>query len=235
MRAMMWIALTVLLGSCTSPGPTAPGSASQAAAPPDAAAAPKKLTLGILYEPVDMTEGRTRPFKDLMAAGLSAEDEKGQRHPQLAEAVPTLENGLWKLFLDGRMETTFRLRENLRWHDGQPLTMDDLLFTTTVLLDKDLPDAARLRDAAFDLIEDVSGIDARTVVVRWKAPYVNADAMFSTRGFVFAVPQPRHLLESHYRESHDTYFTNPYFTTQYMGAGPYRLLAPSGRTLALTP
>src|SRR5947207_12110238 len=209
MRALMWIALTVLLGACTAPGPTPPGSGSRAAAPPAASAAPKKLTLGILYEPVDMADGRTRPFKDLMAAGFSAEDEKGVRHPQLAEAVPTVENGLWKVFPDGRMETTFRLRENLRWHDGEPLTMDDILFTTTVLLDKDLPEAARLRDSAFDLIEGVSGVDARTVVVRWKSPYVNADAMFSTRGFVFAVPQPRHLLEAAYRDNDDAYFINP--------------------------
>ena len=52
--------------------------------------------------------------------------------------------------------------------------------------------------------------------------------MFSTRGFVFAVPQPKHLLEQHYRESHDTYFSNPYFTTQYMGSAPSVCASSSG-------
>ena len=147
MKVLTWLAFIMTLVACSSPTPAAPTSSGSLSSARDVALVcnrPKKLTLGILYEPVDMTDGRTRPFKDLMAAGFSAEDEKGVRHPQLAESVPTLENGQWKLFPDGRMETTFRLKENLRWHDGQPLTMDDLLFTTTVLLDQDLPEAARL-------------------------------------------------------------------------------------------
>ena len=42
------------------------------------------------------------------------------------EAVPTLENGLWKVLPDGRMETSWRLKPGLVWQDGdQTLPLRD--------------------------------------------------------------------------------------------------------------
>src|SRR5438034_306724 len=46
----------------------------------------------------------------LVSAGLTSVDDQSILHPQLAEAVPALDNGLWKLFPDGRMELTWRIR-----------------------------------------------------------------------------------------------------------------------------
>ncbi|MEA2642724.1 MAG: hypothetical protein QOF51_4118, partial [Chloroflexota bacterium] len=40
-------------------------------------------------------------------ADLSVMDDHGTLRPELAEAVPSAENGLWKVFPDGRMETTW--------------------------------------------------------------------------------------------------------------------------------
>ena len=38
---------------------------------------------------------------------------------------------------DGRMETGYRLKPNLKWQDGAPLTADDFVFAYKVRLDPD--------------------------------------------------------------------------------------------------
>jgi len=74
---------------------------------------------------------------------------------QLAEAAPSVENGLWKLMPDGRMETTWRIRQGAQWHDGTPFTTQDLRFTADIVRDPEL--AAAFRDSAFDMIEAIEG------------------------------------------------------------------------------
>src|SRR5439155_24301384 len=110
--------------------------------------------------------------------------------PMLAEAAPTLENGLWKLLPDGRMETTLTVRPNATWHDGTPVTADDLVFTARVAQD---PEISALAHVGFKSVERVESTDSRTVKVQWKKPYIDADTMFSER---FGLPPPNHLLQS---------------------------------------
>jgi peptide/nickel transport system substrate-binding protein len=74
----------------------------------------------------------TSEIEKLVNSGLTVQGARGPLEPRLAEAVPTTDNGMWRVFPDGRMETTWKLRPNIRWHDGVPLTADDLVFTTTV-------------------------------------------------------------------------------------------------------
>ena len=221
MRAIITsIALVVLLAGCTAPaGPLAPsGPASDGE--PRAASAPKRITMAILVDPTTVRDNRSRPFPALLAAGLTLDDEAGDRRAVLAEAVPSTQNGTWKVFPDGRMETTWRLREGTRWHDGQPLTSEDLLFTATLGRDRELPE---LYDPAFDLVERVEALDRRTVVVTWKQPFIEADTLFSFARMRVTVPFPRHLLERPYLESKATLEALPYWTTELISSGPFRL------------
>ena len=50
----------------------------------------------------------------------------GQLAPVLAATIPSKENGL--LASDGK-SVTWKLKPGVRWHDGQPFTADDLVFT----------------------------------------------------------------------------------------------------------
>lgn len=60
---------------------------------------------------------------------LVGENAKGELEPALAES--------WKL--NGN-SVTFTLRPNLKWSDGQPLTVDDVLFSfNEIYLSKDVP------------------------------------------------------------------------------------------------
>ena len=63
---------------------------------------------------------------------------------RLAAQVPSLNDGTWKVFDDGRMELTWTLRPTL-WHDGTPLTADDFVFGTTVARDPALATTTRAR------------------------------------------------------------------------------------------
>src|SRR5688572_19350293 len=65
-------------------------------------------------------------------ASLAYMDEHGSPHAFLAAALPELNSDTWRLFPDGRMETTYRLKPNLTWHDGRPLTADDFVFAWQV-------------------------------------------------------------------------------------------------------
>src|SRR5205814_1297943 len=60
----------------------------------------------------------------------------------------------------------------------------------------------------------------RTIVVRWKQPYIEADTMFSQ---LLALPLPKHILERTYREDRANFFGVPHWSTEYVGAGPYRV------------
>src|SRR5207247_8512441 len=70
--------------------------------------------------------------QNIFNATLVMADERGQPMPYLAEALPQLNSDTWNILPDGTMETVYRLRPNLTWHDGQPLTADDFTFSWQV-------------------------------------------------------------------------------------------------------
>src|SRR4029434_7463688 len=104
--------LIPVLAAC-APSPNAPG---QAASNP-VATGPKRITAAIMSNPPTISADNVvagsgtyqggDSLEELMNAGLTHRDELGRRRAQLAEAVPTLENGLWKVLPDGKMETTW--------------------------------------------------------------------------------------------------------------------------------
>jgi len=65
------------------------------------------------------------PARRLFNAGLAINDGQGVPRPYLGEALPELKTPSWQVLPDGRMETTYRLRSGLTWHDGTPLTADN--------------------------------------------------------------------------------------------------------------
>src|SRR5699024_4610155 len=61
--------------------------------------------------------------------GLVYVDLDGNFQPLLAEEVPTQENG--GVSEDG-LTVTWKLKQGVTWHDGEPFTADDVLFTYEV-------------------------------------------------------------------------------------------------------
>jgi len=182
-------------------------------------ATPKRITAAIMSEPQvlswklsagDNLRAGLDTVEPLIIVGLTAADNVGQLRPILAMDAPTIENGNWRLFPDGLMETTWRIRDGAVWHDGQPISAEDFAFTAAVVQDASL---AALRDARYRFIESVDTPDARTVVVRWKQPFVEADAMF---GGDLALPLPSHLLGTPFAESKASAGGLPYWCAEFV-------------------
>lgn len=152
----------------------------------------------------------------LVTAGLVKVDDDGALKPQLAMAAPTLENGLWKLAPDGRMEMTWKLNPAALWHDGVPVTSDDVVFTALVAQDKDIPAVGNI---AYASVDQIRAPDATTVLVTWKRPYIRADRVFSD----FSLPWPKHLLERSYLEDKATFTQLPFWRTDFVSSGPFKL------------
>jgi peptide/nickel transport system substrate-binding protein len=219
------LAIVVALHTGCAATPRSSGPASGGGEAPKAEA-PKRLLAAIMGDahtvaqklnPASYVPG-IDTLEELVSAGLTNTDDRGNQRAQLAEAAPTVDNGRWKLQPDGRMEMAWTIRPGAQWHDGAPFTTDDLLFTMKVVQD---PDLGVFRDTAFGVLEGVEASDARTVVARWKAPLVRADQLFSRS---LALPLPKHLLERPYEELEKPAFLEiPHWSHEFVGSGPYRL------------
>lgn len=118
--AAMWLLVVTLLAGCAGPGQMASAPAAQDSTL-GTQHSPKRVIAAIQGEPVAFsttlnpsgTAGSVPgvdAVEELLHAGLANFDNLGMIRPQLADSVPSTENGLWKLLPDGRMETTWRIR-----------------------------------------------------------------------------------------------------------------------------
>src|SRR4051812_46693269 len=120
--SMRWrlvsVILAVLVVGC------APAQERQApAASSDQPPQRRTLVVAHRYEPLTLAPKIVAPNGPLTTArlfnaSLALFDDKGLARPYLAEALPQLNTDTWRVLPDGRMETTYRLHENLTWHDG---------------------------------------------------------------------------------------------------------------------
>jgi peptide/nickel transport system substrate-binding protein len=161
--------------------------------------------------------GRPRATLRALNAGLALNDERDVPRPYLAEALPQLNTETWRVLPDGRMETTYRLRPNLTWHDGQPFGAEDFVFSHKVYSS---PEFGQSSSPPFNYIEEVQAPDPRTVLVRWRQPFADAAGLQMTE----FPPLPRHLLEAQFAQgSSDAFVSLPFWVTDYVGLGPYKL------------
>ena len=70
-----------------------------------------------------------RDLCSLVFVGLTRFTETGEVVPDLADT--------WSISDDG-ITYTFKLRQDIKWDDGAPVTVDDILFTTRLLQDPGL-------------------------------------------------------------------------------------------------
>ena len=224
--AITALALAGCAGQAAGPGAAGPAGGAETAAPP--ASAGKTVTVAIRYEPTALAPkaavtGLAQASWRTFNAGLFLIDSHGTVRPYLASAVPQLDSADWQVFPDGRMDVTYRLQPGLTWHDGQPLTADDFRFAYRAYSE---PGLGIFSAAPQNLMMGVDVADPQTFVIHWSQPYPQA-AAFVPGDFE---PLPRHTLESALvafeadpAASRDALVNHPYWTQQFIGAGPYRL------------
>lgn len=99
-----------------------------------------------------------RDLASLIYPGLMKYNGEGKLEPALAGSYTVSEDGL---------TYTFKLRENLKWHDGEPITADDVIFT---VLTAQNPDYDSFQKQNWQGI-DVSKGDGQTVIFKLKTKY----------------------------------------------------------------
>ena len=167
-----------------------------------------RVFVGLLSEPATLnplaaTASREFNIIDLLFLQL------GSLQPDLISLKPALAEG-WT-FSDDSLSVTFRIREGVTWHDGQPVTVDDVLFTFEVQTN---PDVAWPGAHTKERITQVEVTGERDITFRFAAryPYQLVDANY---GHIL----PKHLLASVPAAEMRT----AEFGRRPVGCGPYRL------------
>jgi peptide/nickel transport system substrate-binding protein len=139
---------------------------------------------------------------------LAGWDQDGNLVPMLAAEIPSLENG--GLARDGTA-VTWKLKKGVQWHDGAPVSADDLVFNWEYAND---PATAAVTIGTYKDVT-VEKVDSHTVRVRFKKPTPFwADAFVGTRGMII----PKHLFDPYKGAKSREAPAN----LKPVGTGPYR-------------
>ena len=140
----------------------------------------------------------------------------GPREMRLAAELPTQANGKWVINRDGTMDMTWSIVRNAKWHDGTPLTAEDIAFTIKV---KSEPGLAQQRlTGGSQYIKGVTVVDPYTFTTHWSRPSILG------RYGAGLEPLAKHIMEPVYlRDSTQMQF-HGYFLEDYIGAGPFKLV-----------
>ena len=131
--------------------------------------------------------------------------------PILAAEIPSIENG--GLAADGR-SVTWKLKRNVRWHDGQPFSADDVMFTAEYARN---PAVAAVTGGSYQGMS-FTKVDDFTVRVEFERPSPFwADAFVATTGMII----PRHLFSAFNGANSRDAPTN----LRPVGTGPYRFVS----------
>jgi peptide/nickel transport system substrate-binding protein len=146
-----------------------------------------------------------------MVEGLVTTDENNTYIPVLATDIPSVENGLIVENADGTISMTWPLQEEVRWHDGEPFTSEDVCFTWRFVTSEN--SQTYNRDWYLGII-DCAMPDEHTVVFTWS----------ERRGYyagLFEAILPEHVLGDMTTEEIVNY--TPYNRgDELVGTGPFR-------------
>ena len=124
------------------------------------------------------------------------------------EPLPELAKS-WELSEDQRTYT-FRLQENVTWHDGQPFTADDVIFS---IMKFNMELAPRAR-GIFQKIKEATAPDPHTVKLTLDSPFQPFLLMFDVTACVIV---PKHIFEG------TDYRNNPN-NQKPVGTGPFQFV-----------
>ncbi|MGA2760614.1 MAG: peptide ABC transporter substrate-binding protein [Candidatus Cybelea sp.] len=143
-------------------------------------------------------------------------DGKGHPVPDALREIPTIANG--DVSKDG-LRLTYKLRPNMKWQDGAPLTCDDLKFTWQVVMN---PHNNVVTTDGYKNIGSIDCSNPLVAVIRMKklyAPYLQQ--LWSENGN--APILPAHILEK-YNDDKGSFNTAPYNSLP-VGSGPFKVVA----------
>ncbi len=177
----------------------------------------RDVVLGVAGEPraILSDEPSAQVLQAAVTEALVRRDADGGFVARLATEVPTIANGGARIVTDattpaGRLVVTFELRNDARWQDGEPITVDDVRLAFDD--DRAAPAAAARRWMA-DRVDHVDRVDDRTIRFTYRA-----GERWDLYPLVARV-LPAHVLASASAEKRAQYQREP------MHAGPFAVAA----------
>jgi peptide/nickel transport system substrate-binding protein len=200
--ALPSIALLLILAAC---GGGKPESAGKGGSVPDVPAYGDAIVEGSIGDVSGFLTAVTTDASSHEAAGyvfngLVRYDKNLKLEGELAES--------WEVSPDGK-RITFHLRKGVKWHDGVPLTSDDVMFTYRRMIDPRTPTAY---GEDFKQVKRAAAPDPGTFVVEYARPFAPALASWGMHVL------PKHLLEKYPDISKSPLNKKP------VGTGPYRFV-----------
>ncbi|UCE89513.1 MAG: peptide-binding protein [Pseudomonadota bacterium] len=124
----------------------------------------------------------------------------------------------WEVSKDG-LTFTFKLRDDVKFSDGQPLTAHDVAFTFAFVMNDQI--AAPRERAYYEKIASVTATADYEVVFVFREPYFNSLALAGGMAIM-----PRHFYEPYLKKAHEFNESRGLL----LGSGPYRLKDAKGWT-----
>ncbi|GIK72091.1 MAG: ABC transporter substrate-binding protein [Chloroflexota bacterium] len=154
---ILLVIAVLALAACGAPaGAPAPGDAS----------APSQIVVIIPEEPASLNQYHAvaaivRQVADAVSAPLAAPNAQGEFVPVLAAELPTVANGGVS---EDYLTVTWKLRPDLKWSDGEPITSDDIKFTWEAVSN---PASGNVLSLGFEKIASIETPDELTAVITY--------------------------------------------------------------------
>src|SRR5688572_29800035 len=158
-------------------------------------------SLGRLNPLLDWNNSADRDVNRLVFSGLLRLDSQGLPQKDLAEG--------WGVMPDGTVYN-FTIRPDALWHDGEPVTSDDVIFTIDMMKSEGSLYPADIKELWSKI--EVTRLDEKNLKFTLPEPYVPF-IDYLTFGIL-----PKHLLESISPDE----MTTADFNINPVGTGPYR-------------
>lgn len=143
-------------------------------------------------------------------------DDKARPVPDALREVPTIANG--DVSKDG-LTLKYKLRPNIKWQDGPPVTCNDLKFTWQVVMN---PHNNVITTDGYKEIGSIDCSNPRIAIIHMKrlyAPFLQQ--LWSENGNAPILPE--HLLAK-YNDDKGSFNTAPYNSLP-VGSGPFKIVA----------
>ncbi|MDD2922893.1 MAG: peptide ABC transporter substrate-binding protein [Anaerolineales bacterium] len=173
-------------------------------------------SLGRLNPMLDWNNPADRDINRLIFSGLIRFDSRGLPQPDLAES--------WGTSSDGT-QYNFSIRPRAVWHDGEPVTTDDVLFTIEMIKSGGSLFPQDIKDLWSQV--EVKKLDDKTFQIKLPEPFAPF-LDYVTFGVL-----PKHLLENVPADQ----LSNAEFNLHPIGSGPYKfesIKASGGRITGVT-
>ncbi len=158
-------------------------------------------SMGRLNPMLDWNNPADRDINRLIFSGLLKFDSRGLPQPDLADS--------WGSSADGT-QYNFSIRPNAVWHDGEPVTSDDVIFTIEMIKSSGSLFPQDIKDMWSQI--DVKKLDDHTIQFKLPEPFAPF-LDYTTFGVL-----PKHLLETVPADQ----LASTEFNLQPVGTGPYK-------------